>query len=168
MIIIRKFFSDTNEETGNQKKSGKGAGKTIIAGGALLGAGFKAKRNYDDLDYRIKNKLARARVVDTKKRLNIIDWANFFADRKGITPEYREEARETLRNIDGKMKPFEDATKRFKKRADKLLPKAATKGAIKGAAVGGLVGAGLYYGLKKGRDLVAKKDAQVTKKQKED
>lgn len=27
MIIIRKFFSDTNEETGNQKKSGKGTGR---------------------------------------------------------------------------------------------------------------------------------------------
>ena len=49
-----------------------------------------------------------------------------------------------------------------------MIPKVTTKGAIKGAAVGGLVGAGLYYGLKKGKDLVAKKDAQVTKKQKED
>ena len=170
MIIIRKFFSsDSNKETREQKKSRKNAGKAIAAasGGALLGAGIKAKIDSDKFKNRISAAFERAQIVDTKKRQNIIDGVKFF-DREGIKPEYREKAKETLRNIDKKMKPFEDATERFKKRADKLIPKVTTKGAIKGAAVGGLVGAGLYYGLKKGKDYTVKKGAKINKEHEED
>jgi hypothetical protein len=171
MIIIRRFFSNTNEETGNQKKSGKGAGKAIAAasGGALLGAGIKATSDLNKLKKRINYALNKATGADLEERRKYLEKENIFNSSKGrIDKEFNVKARESLNNQRKRIEHLEEASKRFKKRADKLIPKVTTKGAIKGAAVGGLVGAGLYYGLKKGRDLVAKKDAQVTKKQKED
>lgn len=169
MIIVRRYFSNTNEGTESQRKSRKGAGKAIAAAssGALLGAGIKAKIDSNKFKNRISAAYDKAINADSKRRDKVIDDVVFY-NNEWIKPEYRERAEEAFNNLDKTKKQLQNASNRFKKRADKLIPKVTTKGAIKGAAVGGLVGAGLYYGLKKGKDLVAKKGEKVDKEHGED
>lgn len=178
MIIIRKFFSNNPyEETKRQQKDRRRVGKAITASGALLGAGLLARRDIDNIKSRANNIYEFANSADIERVGKIMRDADLL-DANG----HREKAKRILKDLGKTRKHLDNASERFKKRADKLIPKVATKGAVIGGLTGGTLGAGLYYGLvrsniKKGnedlnrslkerRDSIAERDQKLGNKNK--
>lgn len=163
MIILRtKTYSSeqketkkqrylAGEETDHQKKTRRDLGKTLVSQGAILGGGLAVSDAIGTTGMKAGQKKIKARVMDSARKDTAI--ALDEAIRGRVAKKDKDTYNKLLLEVDKRVKHNEAATKRFVKRANKIVAKDAmikgAKGALKGAAVGAAIALPIEHAFKK-------------------
>ena len=128
------------EETDFQKRNRKNIVKTLAGFGATTGAYTKGFKTWEDQSSKRYAKKLEAENADFIKKIKLEELKGL---RGVVNPADRAAYNKYVENATKIVKNSEEATKRFMKRADKVVTKNTLKGGVKGAAKGLAIGGGL-------------------------
>lgn len=128
------------EETDFQKRNRKNIVKTLAGFGATTGAYTKGFKTWEDQSSKRSAQKLKADLADHIKRIKLEELKGLSGV---VNPADRAAYNKYVENATKIVKNSEEATKRFMKRADKVVTKNTLKGGVKGAAKGLAIGGGL-------------------------